>query len=471
MIAERLWCVWSRRGALMLALGLLLSAAFTQVAAAEVIGQAPPAFSWIELKDSRGISAWNYEMSLDRGGVTDPGKFFWAAAVDFSWSLYWGSVVLAIWFLDWVLTFDWVGLLAAPIMTVGHALQTVIDRMGLVPTLLTFAALIAVLWMVRGKWATGVWELAMTLVVAALASGVLAQPLDLLAGDSNGAIYIARNWGFELAGELSKNTTDGTSPDATVMRQQLTGTMVDTFVRQPAEMINFGQVIDGGRCEATYDAVLKSGPHGMDSTIRDKLARCDSGLGDYAANPAAGMATGAVLFAPAALVILALAVVIAGTVLLAGANVLWQGLKAIVHLILGLLPGGFRGSLLLTITEALMSLILLGFSTVFLAVFMMVVQALFADASGSQVARAFVITDIVLLIGLLVFLRTKKRIQAAAHRLADFLAQRPGAGAKPTRLPERMSAGLGATAAKIAGVGMSLAYLKARRQPQPAGGP
>lgn len=471
MIADRLWLTWSRRGALTLAVALLLCVVLTQVAAADVIGQAPPAFSWIELKDSHGISAWNYEMSLDRGGITDPGKFFWAAVVDFSWSLYWGSVVLAIWFLDWVLAFDWVGLLASPIITIGHALQGVIDRMGLVPTLLTVATLIAVLLMVRGKWATGIWELAMTLVIASLATGVLAQPLDMLAGDNDGAIYTARNWGFELAGELSKNTTDGTSPSAEAMRQQLTGTMVDTFVRQPAEMINFGQIIDGGKCEATYDSVLKSGPHGMESTIRDKVARCDGGLGDYAANPAAGMATGSVLFAPAALVILALAVVIAGTVLLAGASVLWQGLKVIVHLVLGLLPGGFRGSLLLTITEALMSLILLGFSTVFLAVFMMIVQALFVDASGSQVPRAFVITDILLVIGLLVFLRTKKRIRATAHRLAEFLAQRPGTGAKPTRIPEGMNSRLGPTVAKMAGLGMSLAYLKGRRQPQPAGGP
>lgn len=37
-------------------------------------GSAPSALSWIPIEDSRGISVWKYEMSLDRGGVTSPGS-------------------------------------------------------------------------------------------------------------------------------------------------------------------------------------------------------------------------------------------------------------------------------------------------------------------------------------------------------------------------------------------------------------
>ena len=198
----------------------------------------------------------------------------------------------------------------------------------------------------------------MALVIASLASGLLAQPLQLVAGN-DGLIYGARNWGFELAAALS-GSSNGQSLETAAMRQKLTGEMVDTFVRQPAQMINFGQVLDGGRCESAYNEVLKGGPHGLEPTIRQAVASCDSALGDYAANPAAGMASGAFLFSPAALVILLLSVVIAGTILLAGVSVLWQALKVIVNLVLGLLPGGTRGSLLLAISEAVMSLILLG---------------------------------------------------------------------------------------------------------------
>lgn len=447
---------WMQRGALSVALGLVLTITVANSASADA-GQAPPVFKWIEIKDSRGLSAWVYEMSLDRGGITAPDKFFWSAVVDFCWSLYWSGVVLAIWFLDWVLSFEWVKLIAAPLITIGDALQDVVDRFGLVPTLLTVTAFVAVLLMARGRWATGIWDLVVALVIAALASGVLAQPLRLVAGN-DGLIYTARNWGFELAAAMSGSKT-GESLDAAAMRQKLTGQMVDTFVRQPAQMINFGQVLDGGRCEAAYNEILKGGPYGLEPTIRQAVGICDNALGDYAAQPAAGMATGAFLFAPAALVILLLAVVIAGTVLLAGVTVLWQGLKVIVNLVLGLLPGGARGSLLLTITEAAMSLILLAFSTIFLAVFMDIVRSLFAGAAGNQVARAFVITDIVLVLGLLIFIKAKKRLQAAAHRLAGLLGQRPGVGARPTRIPEPVGSGLAATAGRAAGLGLSLAYL------------
>ena len=83
------------RRALSLATGWLLlmvvrvpSAAAAPVAAADTIGQTPPALAWIELKDSRGISLWNFEMSLDRGGITSPDKFFWASMTDACWGAY-----------------------------------------------------------------------------------------------------------------------------------------------------------------------------------------------------------------------------------------------------------------------------------------------------------------------------------------------------------------------------------------------
>ena len=70
------------------------------------LGQTPPALAWITLNDSRGISMWNYELSLDRGGVMSPDKFFWASVTDYCWGIYRSVVALALWFLDWVLSFS-----------------------------------------------------------------------------------------------------------------------------------------------------------------------------------------------------------------------------------------------------------------------------------------------------------------------------------------------------------------------------
>lgn len=460
---------WARLLLLAVGFAMLLAVITAQPAAAAppVVGQAPPEYSWIQIDDSHGVSVWNYELAIDRGGVMDPGKFVWSFVVDQTWGIYWTTVANAIWFLDWVLGFDWVKLIASPLLSIGDALHTTMNELGLVPTFLAAAALLAVLWMTRGKWATGVWELAMTLLIAALATGALANPVHLVADPGSGYLYKARDAGFEIAAALASGHADSEQVTPVAMRKALTGQLATTFIRQPAEIINFGQVLDGGKCESAYTDVTKSGPHGFESDIRDKVAACDDALGTYADNPSASMATGALVFMPAAWVILLLGVVIAGSVLLAGVNVLWQSLKLVVNLVAGLLPGGTRGSLLLTLSEAVMSLLLLAFTTVFLAVFMEVVQVLFREAKGSQISAAFVTTDIVLILGVLTYLKARKRINEAAHRLAQFLAQRPGTGASPTRIPEPVGSGVGRTAGKVAAASATLMYMRRGRGNSP----
>ena len=63
-------------------------------------------------------------------------------------------------------------------------MQSVVNRIGASGALLTITAVVAVVWMMRGRWATGIWELSIALVIAALASGVFASPVRMLAGDT-----------------------------------------------------------------------------------------------------------------------------------------------------------------------------------------------------------------------------------------------------------------------------------------------
>jgi hypothetical protein len=152
--------LWIRRALAVIAGWMLLmlvrvqSAAAAPIVAADKIGQTPPALAWIDLKDSRGISIWNFEMSLDRGGITSPDKFFWASITDACWGAYRSWCALSLWFLDWVLSFTWVQTIAAPLLSVGDAMQQVVTRLGLVPTFLTLTALLAGLWMLKGRHTT-----------------------------------------------------------------------------------------------------------------------------------------------------------------------------------------------------------------------------------------------------------------------------------------------------------------------------
>lgn len=423
------------------------------------LGQTPPALSWIELNDSHGISVWNYEMSLNRGGVTDPGKFFWSSVVDLYWGAYRSGCALALWFLDWVMSFDWLHIIASPLLSTGAALQSVVDRIGVVPTLLTIAAVVSVGWMAKGRYATGIWELAMSLLIATLATGVFAQPVQLVAGP-DGLIMKAQSFGLELAAELSTGQ-GGSSSDPVQLRKQMTGQMVDTFVREPAQMINFGRVLDGGKCEKVYDEVVRGGPYGLEDDIRDKVNGCDSKLGDYADAPSAGMATGALMFEPASGIILLFAVVLAGSVIAAACYAMFQSLKAIVALVTALLPGGSRGSLFMTVAETAISLLIIVFTNVFLAVFLMVIQALFKDSAGASKPRTFIIFDVLLIVGIIVYWRYRHRLKESTQRLAQWMSQRPGGNA--SRLPDRAPGGAGAWAGRALTTASQLSMVRARR--------
>lgn len=464
---------WVARAVAAVCTAVLLMLVRAQVAAAAPmdgsgqLGQTPPTLSWIQLTDSHGISVWNFEMSLDRGGVTSPDKFFWASVVDGSWGVYRSWSALALWFLDWVLSFDWLHVIAAPLLSTGAALQSVVDRIGAVPTLLTICAIVVVGWMAKGRYATGIWELAVSLIIASLATGVFAAPVQMVAGQ-DGLIMKAQTTGLQLSGELAAGRSGGTA-DPTKLRRQMTGQLVDTFVRQPTEMINFGRVLDGGKCEKTYNDVIAQGPYGSESTIRDKVGACDAALGDYASQPSAGMALGSMVFMPASLVILLLAAMLGGSVIAAACYALFQSLKMILALVTALLPGEARGSLFVTVAETAISLLIIIFTTVFLSVFLLVIQQMFKASAASSVPRTFVIVDILLVVGVIIYWRERKRLKESAQRFAQWMSKRPG-GASATRLPERGGAGIGSWAGRALSTASQVSMLQARRASRRAGG-
>ncbi|WP_139306965.1 hypothetical protein [Modestobacter sp. DSM 44400] len=397
-------------------------------------GQVPGALSWIDLQDSRGISVWNYEMSLDRGGITSPNKIIWSFVIDLVWGLYRSCVVIAIWFLDWAISFSWLATISTPVLALGDSLQVVVDRFGITPLLATAAALIAFTWMARGRWALGIFELFASLVIAALAVGAFANPVEKVAGD-DGLIVQTRDVGLELASGMANN--GNVEGDADAMRQVVTGALVDTFIRTPTQMINFGEVLDGGPCEGAYDDVIRGGPYGSEDTIRDAIAGCDENLGEAAANPGLGQATSAVILSPAALFVMVFAIVLAGAVMLAAAYALYQALRLIVTVILAILPGSARGALFQTVADLAMALVTLVFAVVFLSSYLIFIQGLFASSSdGSAGTMAtFFLVDVMLVIGIVLFWKGRKKLRRAADRLTAALSTRPGAG--PSALPAR----------------------------------
>ena len=429
------------------------------------LSQTPGALSWINPKDSRGIGVWNYEMSLDRGGVTSPSKVIWSSYIDFYWSLYRSIVVIAIWLIDWVLSFSWLHTLSQPALTLSQSLTDVVNRFGLPPTLLTIAAAVSVLWMAQGRWALGVVELFTSLLIASLALGVLSNPVQKVVGQ-DGLIVQARDFGLQVANRLAND--GGESGDAAQLRKDNSAVLVDTFVRMPAEVLNFGTVLDGGKCEKAYTEVVKAGPYGNESTIRDAVGKCDSTMGDVAANPGPGQAVSSLVITPSALFILLFAIVLSGAVFLAALYALYYSIKAIVTLITGMLPGVARGALWQTIADFTMSLVILVFSIVFLTAYLLLIQGIFsaAEPGGSGVMGTFFFVDILLLAGIIIFWRARRSLRRAADGLAKVLSTRPGPPRHQHRatLPGRRP-GVTKAVVEAAAVVVAVRTLRPKRRP------
>lgn len=402
----------------------------------EKLGQTPAALSWITLTDTRGISVWNYELSLDRGGVTSPGKVVWAFVIDFFWQLYRGGVIMAVWFIDWALSFSWLPTIITPVTVLSDNLTRLVDKVGGITMLLTVAAVVAVCWMARGKWALGIFELFLSLLIASLAAGALASPVAMVAGPG-GALMSSRSLGLEIADGLATDGGTSGADGADALRAQTTARLVDTFVRLPLQTLNFGTVLDGGRCEGAYTEVIKAGPYGLDDDIRDAVADCDSDLGDVAGNPSSGQALSAVIISPAAALVLVFATVLAGTVFLAALGALYQGLRLIVTLVSGLLPGNARGVLWITIADLVMSLVTLVFAIVFLTGYLLLIASVFTSTTpGQSPMQTFFFVDVLLVAALLIFWRGRAAIQRASGKLSQALATRPGGGSA-TALPQK----------------------------------
>lgn len=397
-------------------------------------------------QDSNGVPIMAYKLSMNRGGLTSPDKFAWSMMVDFWWQMYLGFVGVIIKVLTWVLSFQWLVWLSDALESYSTALQAMVDRFGLVTLFLTLAAMGAVFWLMRGKIALGVYEVAMGCFIAVLAAGILANPFQLVAG-SDGLLMQARNAGLELATGLAHGgNTDGVQfsmADCSGDKATVAGSpcdlvstqLVNTFVRQPHQIINFGFVLDGGPCQGAYDDALKDFTADSDN-LRKKVGECeDSTIGaaadHYADNPGPDMMLSMATLAPAVLFIGLFALVLSFGVFMAGASGLWESLKLIVTQVIGILPGAARASFWKNLAHLIVSLVEIVFSIVFLIGFLYFLQSLFAGSKPSTDGRmsTFLGIDMVLLAGTIMFWKWRKQLRTAgAARLAALLGTRPGQG-------------------------------------------
>ena len=450
-ISRWLWSRWWSRLLIRAAAGwhalgaLLLIFATPAAADPSGGGGASPFFAWMALKDTHGIDAWSYFLSIDKGNASMGGgwRMIWAYIITLEYEIFRFLMATAIWFITYALSFDWIEMILTPIRTIADSVTSITDQFALTPLMLTIAGFSVAVWFVRGRFSTGIYELLMSCVIAAAAVGFLANPLDRVVGN-DGLVFAARDAGLEVASGLANG--GNTSGNADQQIDTIKSTLVDTFLRQPTQLINFGVVLDApdnnGKCVKEFDeayAATPDGPGVMDKVqekvgdilpgagaaldlinpddkpedrIKDAIAACDGDDGpmkQYADNPGPGQAMGLLFLIFAGTLLMAFAIYLAGRLVLAAGVSIGNAIKSIPGIVVAIAPS-MRGQFWRTIANVAMALLQMMFSIVFLVGYVLVVQDLFASDESNLIRTVFFV-DIFLIIALLLFRRAIKGLQ------------------------------------------------------------
>jgi hypothetical protein len=389
-------------------------------------------FNWMDVRDSHGILVWDYFMSIDEGSAAHPMYTVFSFFIQLEYELYRGVTGFAIWFVTYALRFEWLSILVAPFRAIGDATQTITDQFQLSGLLLTATAALAGWWILRGRWSTGIYELLMSAAIAAAAVGILANPVDRVAGQ-DGLIMQARDAGVQLAAGLANKGDTSSSSDKLI--DQISAQMADTFIRQPTQLLNFGRVIDGSpdgeRCTQAWDAGHEKADGNTKDTLKDNIDGCGGDgakqMKDFADHPGPGQVGSGIAMLLAGTILLGFAALLAFTLILAALSAIGSAVKGIVVTVVGILPGAGRGALWKTIANVVMSMAIMVFAVVFLVGYMMVISELFKGDTDSPLMMKFVLTDVALIAGLVLFRRAVKGLRKFSDTLARKLGSRPGA--------------------------------------------
>ncbi|MGF0118759.1 hypothetical protein ACQFYA_20900 [Promicromonospora sp. Marseille-Q5078] len=390
------------------------------------------------MTDTHGIPTTAFGLAMyDGGQVWNADNWFFNMLMQLAWEPYRYFMSTAIGMLSFILDLTWVDWLLTPLKSLSMITQTLVAEFGLAPLMITLLAFVVGWWLLKGRYASGIVELIIGCVIAALAAGVLANPVGLIADKNDGLIYQSRDAGRDIATAIA---TDGkvTDSDSDVVSEGDTSTIVDTFIRVPHQIINYGDVIDGTRCEKTYDQALKENED--PTKVRETIGRCDKEYKEHSDHPDIPKAVNAFemwtvwvtfgLFSLVVIIVFILSVLGAG----------WQSIKLVWSLILGMVPGGPRASLMRSFSNTAFALSMIAITYIFVAGWMRLQTAFFAATDDQAFLLRIRLFNLLLLCGAIALVLARHKIKKGWHRLGDRLAQLGASSANhtPSKLPAQI---------------------------------
>ena len=456
-----------RRALLYTGIASAVGAAMLTVPAWAEDGVSVGALSLFDATDSYGLKISQYELSLDRGGLTDQSTLVLTMLLTFLWDIYRWWIAFLAYVLDWTIGMTWVTWITGPLNdTAVHLREAVLqplgatgfDQQGLIALFCLIAGTAGGIAIFRGR--AGGWvTMISSACIAALAVGVLAAPVVLFAGnDSEPAkpLRYAQRIGVEIGNAAVTGQLSNTAMDSRTETEPVAGRiLLDTFIRPVHQTLNYGASIDqDNKCVGTYDKALKAGPYGGDAAkARKAVGACNDKYGDYADNPNNSWVFGLQTFELAALLLGALILVFVVLLWFAVICLAWAAVQAMFHTVWAIMPGDSRGPLIRDLADILISLTYVVTGIALLSVIMEMIKRVLQSNAEVPIFAQFIAVDFMLVAGLVLlitnYVRHRRGSKTLTQKFTDRLKQsvpRPQATTKTwewLKQPSPRTAGAG----------------------------
>lgn len=406
---------------------VFLYAGATAAFAADGTGQASGLFiPTTGIHDTHGIGIEKYmSLPLDRGDVWTPQKMWVTSMLDILWvgHIFYVAVLFAL--VKFLLAFEWVDFIATPLNGIAVSFQALVTQFHWIPFALIVTAFVAGIYMLRGKFSSGLIECVIAVFIAIAATGVLANPVATITGP-DGFLNSAKTWGGEIA--VAITTDPGTRPDTTmsadkVLAENVIAQLVDTYVRVPAQTVTFGHVLTGD-CDKAFDKNFgeRNPVNVAETNVRDRVGECDKDAKEYVQSP---VITKVGVMAHIQLGSFFMTVLIYGLAFYIISSVfssLWNGLKAMFMSLVAVLPATSRTGLWRSIIGMYSACVMIIGALVLLAGYLKVLVSITAVTSRFGIVLQMSFVNI----SVLIFLVALWRMHRKAKKTGETLAQRLG---------------------------------------------
>ncbi|MGW6144278.1 hypothetical protein [Streptomyces sp. NPDC055140] len=223
----------------------------------------------LELDTSEGVSLKGYELGAQGASVFSLTSNWQAMILSGLFTVVRVFVGLACWAIEVAYRFPLLKVLTKPAQRLSEIYtETVVDDLGLKSMLLAWAFVFGLVLVVRGKHAKGFGEIALTLVIGALAASVFITPNFLLGKDGpilqtqSAAAEVAQttvnahSWGGKISSDdpcatvsgpayqTCYDAQDAKTPEAQKIAKPIQDAVTNALVVKPFMLLEYGRILD-----------------------------------------------------------------------------------------------------------------------------------------------------------------------------------------------------------------------------------